>query len=414
MERRIERPASNIIPYPLTTHRNFIIYLHYKAISFQVSNRKTGSTGINMIYAVYGNQVEEMVLGLLEKSGALDHVKGQDVVFLKPNLVFSRPDWVGVLTDPRLVETMIKALKDKGIHHIIVGDGSGMGQSATKAFEYCGYTEMARRYDIHLVDLERDRFVEIPVKMDGPFRDLMIAKTVYESDFFVNIPIIKTHYQTMITCSMKNLKGTMPRAMKTKFHSVDLHKAIAQLNSVLKPDLILVDGLLGDMRNEAGHNTIALERIFLGDNPIEIDSVAADILGYRPRDIPHIAYAADAGLGCCDLNEIRIRSLNHPSKLVKLSAPPPVADLFPCQINAQGACSVCMGNLVFALERLKADGFLHPRLTFHIGQNARTTADSDMIQITVGKCVSPGHPIELVIDECPPSANSIYSKVASL
>ncbi len=191
MERRIERPASNIIPYPLTTHRNFIIYLHYKAISFQVSNRKTGSTGINMIYAVYGNQVEEMVLGLLEKSGALDHVKGQDVVFLKPNLVFSRPDWVGVLTDPRLVETMIKALKDKGIHHIIVGDGSGMGQSATKAFEYCGYTEMARRYDTHLVDLERDRFVEIPVKMDGPFRDLMIAKTVYESDFFVNIPSLK-------------------------------------------------------------------------------------------------------------------------------------------------------------------------------------------------------------------------------
>lgn len=350
---------------------------------------------------------------LLTESGALDRVKRGDVVVLKPNLVFSRPDWVGVLTNPGLVEAMIKALKEKGIHEILVGDGSGMGQSATKAFAYCGYTEMAKRYGIGLVDLEKDRFVELPVKMDGPFQKLMIAKTVYECDFFVNIPIIKTHYQTLITCSMKNLKGVMPRAMKTKFHSVDLHRAIAQLNSVLKPDLILVDGLLGDMRDDTGHNTVALERIFLGDNPVEIDSVVADILGYRPRDIPHIAHAAAAGLGSCDLNEIQIRSLNHPSKLIKRSAPPPVASRFPCEINAQGACSVCMSNLVFALERLKADGLLHSRLLFHIGQNAGTTAGSGKIEIGVGKCVSPDHPIDLMIDECPPSANSIYHRVVS-
>jgi uncharacterized protein (DUF362 family) len=321
---------------------------------------------------------------------------------------------VGVDTDPRVVEAMIKALKQKGVHNIIVGDGSGMGQSATKAFEYCGYTKMAKRYDIRLVDLEKDRFVEVPVKMDGPFQRLMIAKTVHDCDFFVNIPIIKIHYQTMITCSMKNLKGTMPRAMKTNFHSVDLHRAIAQLNSALKPDLILVDGLRGDMRNETGHNIIDLERIFLGNNPVEMDSVAADILGYRPRDIPHIVYAADAGLGSCDLDDIDIKPLNHPSKLVKLSAPPPVADRFPCRINAEGACCVCMSNLVFALERLKADGILSNRFTFHIGQQAEIDGDSGMTDIAVGKCVPTDRPTDVVISECPPSANSIYKKVAAI
>ncbi len=367
-----------------------------------------------MIHVIYGNQVDEMVFSLLEKSGVLDPVKKDDVVLLKPNLVFSRRDWIGVDTDPRVVEAMIKALKEKGVHNIVVGDGSGMGQSATKAFEYCGYTEMSKRYGIRLVDLEKDRFVEVPVKMDGPFRTLWISKTVHDCDFFVNIPLIKTHYQTMITCSMKNLKGTMPREMKTKFHSVSLHKAIAQLNSALKPDLILVDGLRGDMRNETGHNIIDLERIFLGNNPIEIDSLAADVLGYRPRDIPYIAYAADAGLGSCDLDAIEIKFLNHPSKLIKLSAPPPVADRFPCKINAQGACCVCMSNLVFALERLKDDGILSSRFTFHIGQLAKTTGDSGRTDIAVGKCVSRDLPVDLVIDECPPSANSIYKKVAAI
>lgn len=367
-----------------------------------------------MIHAIYGNQVEEMVFSLLEKSGALDRVKGNDTVLLKPNLVFSRKDWEGVDTDPRVVEAMIKALKDKGADDIIVSDGSGMGQSATKAFEYCGYTKMAKRYGIRLVDLEKDRFVEVPVKMDGPFRKLFIAKTVHDCDFFVNIPLIKTHYQTVITCSMKNLKGTMPREMKTKFHSVNLHRAIAQLNSVLKPDLILVDGLRGDMRNETGHNIIDLERIFLGTNPVEMDSVAADILGYHPRDVPYIAYAADAGLGICDLNDIEIKSLNHPSKLIKLSAPPPVADRFSCKINAEGACCVCMSNLVFALERLKADGILSNRFAFHMGQQAKITSDSGMIDIAVGKCVRADLPADTAITECPPSANSIYKKVVSI
>ena len=367
-----------------------------------------------MIHVIYGDQAEDMVFRLLEKSGALDRIQRNDVVLLKPNLVFSCEDWVGIDTDPRVVEAMIKALKEKGVHDIIVGDGSGMGQSATKAFEYCGYKKMAKQYGIRLKDLEKDRFVEVPVKMDGPFNTLMISKTVHDCDFFVNIPLIKTHYQSMITCSMKNLKGTMPRAMKTKFHSVNLHRAIAQLNSVLKPDLILVDGLRGDMRTGTGHNIINLDRIFLATNPVEMDSVVADILGYRPRDVPYIAYAADAGLGCCDLGDIDIKTLNHPSNLVKLSAPPPVADRFACRIDAEGACCVCMSNLVFALERLKADGILSSRFTFHLGQKAKIASDSGKIDIAVGTCVLSDLPTDLVIAECPPSANSIYNKAASI
>jgi len=367
-----------------------------------------------MIHVIYGNRVEEMVFSLLETSGALERVKKDDVVLLKPNLVFSREDWIGVDTDPRVVEAMIRALKDKGVHRIAVGDGSGMGQSATRAFEYCGYTDMAKRYGIRLVDLEKDSFVEVPVTMDGPFRTLFISKTVHDCDFFVNIPLIKTHYQTVITCAMKNLKGTMPRAMKTKFHSVSLHRAIAQLNSALKPDLILVDGLRGDMRNETGHNTIELDRIFLATNPVEMDSVAADILGYRPREVPYIAFAADAGLGSCDLDDIDIRALNHPTKLVRLSAPPPVAEQFPCRIDAEGACCVCMSNLVFALERLKADGLLSNRLTFHIGQQAGIAADAGGIDIAVGNCVRSDLPVDARISECPPSANSIYHQVVAV
>ena len=86
----------------------------------------------------------------------------------------------------------------------------------------------------------------------------------------INVPIMKAHNQTLVTCSLKNLKGTMPRSMKSAFHGVNLHRAIAQLDSVLVPHLIIVDGLQGDLHSESGHDPVVMDRIILGTNPVEV------------------------------------------------------------------------------------------------------------------------------------------------
>lgn len=366
------------------------------------------------IYIIYGNLVEEIVFRLIEESHALDGINRNDTVFIKPNLVVSRENWAGIDTDPRVVEALIKSLKNKGISRITLGDGSGMGYSSSKAFHYCGYTEMAARYGLHLIDLEKDRFVKLPVKTDGPFRELEIARAVYESDIFINVPIMKAHGQTLITCSLKNLKGTMPRSMKTRFHSVDLDMAIAQLNSVLKPDLIIVDGLKGDLSFELGHDPVVMERILLGTNPVEIDSVVADTLGYKPRDIGHIARSADAGLGRCDLKSIKIKSLNHPSKLKKIIPPVHFAARFPCTIDVEGACCTCMGNLIFALKRLRDQRLLSNRFAFYVGQKSKIEDERSEYTIAVGTCSTKKNHAHLNIEECPPSANLIYERVSHM
>ncbi len=119
--------------------------------------------------------------------------------------------------------------------------------------------------------------VKMPVRLKGPFKDLEIAQTVIECDYLINVPVMKAHGQTLITCSLKNLKGVMPRAMKTGFHGVDLDQAIAQLAGVVIPDLIIVDGIQGDLFSETGHHPVRMERILSGTNPVEVDSVAADV-----------------------------------------------------------------------------------------------------------------------------------------
>jgi uncharacterized protein (DUF362 family) len=365
------------------------------------------------VFIIYGNQVERMIRELVEKTGAMDRLHPDDTVMIKPNLLVSRQNWVGINTDPRIIEALVRSLKERGVHRITVGDGSGMGYSATKAFEYCGYKDMASRYGLHLVDLERDEFVKKPVRIEGPFKSVEIARTVLESDFFINVPLMKAHNETLITCSLKNLKGTMPRSMKTAFHGVNLHKAIAQLNSVLIPHVIIVDGLQGDLHSESGHDPVVMDRIILGTNPVEVDSVVADTLGYKPRDIRHIAYSADAGLGTCDLKRIRIQSLNRPSEIKHFSPPTHYSKRFPCSITAEGACCTCMGNFIFALERLNEKGLLSDRLSFLIGQNPKTPNQKKAFTIAVGQCASKLDGTDLCIDECPPTTSNIYQGVVS-
>jgi uncharacterized protein (DUF362 family) len=365
------------------------------------------------VVITYGSQVERMVRELIENAGAMDRLRPDDTVVIKPNLVVSRQNWAGIDTDPRVIEALVKSLKDRGVHRITIGDGSGMGYSATKAFDYCGYTELAACYGLRLVDLERDRFIKKPVRMEGPFKNIEIARTVLECDFFINVPVMKAHNETLITCSLKNLKGTLPRAMKTAFHGVNLHRAIAQLNSVLSPHLIIVDGLQGDLHSETGHDPVVMERIILGTNPVEVDSVVAETLGYAPRDIRHITYSADASLGTCDLKRIRIRSLNRPSQRKRFRPPAHYSKKFPCTIRAEGVCCTCMGNFIFALERLREKGLLSERISFLIGQNSTIPSGKKTLTVAVGKCASKQDGSDLRIDECPPSAGSIFQCIAS-
>ena len=142
--------------------------------------------------------------------------------------------------------------------------------------------------------------------------------------------------------------------------------------------------------------------------PVEVDSVATDILGSTPRSIQHIVHSAEAGLGNCDLDAIEVMSLNQPTTQVHFQAPAHYSRRFPCQIVAEGACCTCMGNLVFALERLQEQCLLSKQRTFLVGQQAQAHEGSTGMTIAVGHCAAAGNPqADIGIDVCPPRQESL-------
>lgn len=357
------------------------------------------------VSVIYGTDVPDMVAKLIERHDPFRNLSSNAKVVIKPNIVVSRSRWKGNNTDPAVVEQIIIHLKEKGIHNITVGDGSGMGNSATRAFDICGYREIAAKHTVALVDLEKDSFVQKKPPMKGPFSKLEIARTVAECDFLINVPVMKAHSQTKVTCSLKNLKGVMPRQLKTAFHGRDLDAAIAQLNSVVHPDFILVDGTYGDLRSEIGSDPVEIGMMLAGTDGAAVDRVAAGSLGFQTEDIRHVALTLRYRK--IDPALISTHYLNKPSRERSLTVDVDYSKRYPCSITAEGVCCTCLSNLLFALERLDKLGKLKKGHHFVIGQKGATTFSSEEVIIAAGKCATGRVKADISVDGCPVIAGDL-------
>lgn len=307
----------------------------------------------NQIYLSYGQRPQQMIGELLEAIDLAGMIPPGAQVGLKPNLVVARPSHEGATTSPELVEGVIQYLHRHQHTNLVIAEGSWIGDSTTKAFMICGYTKLAKKYNVPLVDLQKDAFYSQQV---GDL-ELKICQTMAEIDFLINLPVLKGHCQTKITCALKNLKGCIPDQEKRRFHSLGLHKPIAYLNQAITTDLIVVDGLMGDLDFEEGGNPVQMDRIIVGTDPVLIDSYVATLLGYGPEEISYLNIAAELGIGEIYNSATELNVLNSEHTVGRIRATRAVEHLAKFVVEKE-ACSACYGSLIHALGRLNDRGLL--------------------------------------------------------
>jgi uncharacterized protein (DUF362 family) len=341
-----------------------------------------------------------MARTLLEECLARDELRTLSLaaakIFLKPNLVTDHASSTGATTTPDLVAGVIEFLQDHGAADITVAEGSWTGCPTERAFRACGYFELARRYGVKLVDLKKDPWRKVAA---GDL-ELKICRRALETDLFVNLPVLKGHCQTGMTCALKNLKGCIPDEEKRRFHALGLHRPIALLASVLPTHLTLVDALCGDLLFEEGGTPVRLDRLILGRDPVLVDSYGASLMGFAPSQVEHLRMAAKLGVGSMALGSASLREIGQPppdpapvpASLARLTA----------RVEARDACSACYGGLLHALRRLEQDGVLAraPRRVC-VGQGFRHAAADGF---GVGSCAKG---FRHHVGGCPPSAAAI-------
>ena len=204
------------------------------------------------IYEIYGFAPHEMTMALMEAADVSAMLPKGGRVALKPNLVTVSPPEEGATPHPGVLSGAIEYLRGHGVKAIEVIEGSWVGANTRWAMAAAGYDKVCEKYGVPFYDLKQD--TSTPVKT--PFGPIAVCDRARTADFLINLPVLKGHCQTVMTCALKNCKGCIPDREKRRFHAAGLTKPIAALACALKPRLTIVDSICGDLDFEEGGNPV--------------------------------------------------------------------------------------------------------------------------------------------------------------
>ena len=361
----------------------------------------------NEIWRSYGTDFKDMTKRLLAAcnlkelifakcgAGSFDARIG-----IKPNLVCPTPASYGATTHPEVVAGIVEYLQENGFSNLFILEGSWVGDKTTDAFEYCGYNSLSNKYQVSLIDTQKDPVVT--QELDG--MRIRICKSVLEADFLINVPVLKGHCQTKITCALKNMKGIIPNAEKRRFHTEGLHHPIAALNTGVHQDFIVIDHICGDPYFEEGGSPLTKNCVMAALDPVLTDSYVASLLGFTKNDVDYILLAEKAGVGCADLSTLNLITLEGDA-----SDDTPLTERImeiDYAVDAFDSCSACYARLTDALYRLQEEGLLEKlNEKICIGQGYRGKTGV----LGVGNCTKD---FDCSVPGCPPTAEEIYQTIA--
>nr|WP_122012511.1 DUF362 domain-containing protein [Maliibacterium massiliense] len=349
----------------------------------------------DQIAVLYGADAHKMGYDIMQYADIAARLKPGMHIALKPNLVVGKPASSGATTTTALVEGVIDYLQAHGFDNITIMESSWVGDSTKRAYKVCGYEDLARRKGVGLLDLKNDSTHEVG--------GIAVCDAPIKADFLINLPVLKGHCQTVMTCALKNMKGCIPDREKRKFHTLGLHRPIAELSRILRPDVTIVDGLNGDLNFEEGGNPVPMNRVFLGFDPVKIDAYACRLMGIDVADVHYIGLAEKLGSGSARIDADSVIDINQDTYQGKRPVTSRSAQRLAKYIAEDQACSACYGSLIHALYRLDEMGQLHRiKQKICIGQGYKGK-DLDGC-VGVGNCT---RGCARHVGGCPPRADKI-------
>lgn len=348
----------------------------------------------NQIMMIHGRDYADMTCRLLEEAGLQELVPDRHArIGIKPNLVVAAEASGGATTHPEIVEGVVRYLQDRGYDNFCILEGSWVGDRTKRAYQVSGIGAVARKNGVDLLDLQTDTGTQKTVQ-GFP---LTICDQALALDFLINLPVLKGHCQTVMTCALKNHKGLIPNSEKRRFHTLGLHRPIAYLAAAFPNELIVVDNICGDLDFEEGGNPVVMDRILCGRDPVLMDAFACQVLGCDVEEVPYISLAEQLGVGSADVGAAEVIALNGGAAAAPGRPTGRVREL-AAYTAPRDACSACYGMLIHALDKLeRQDELWGHREKIGIGQGYRGKCGA----IGVGRCTAD---FDRSLSGCPPTA----------
>jgi uncharacterized protein (DUF362 family) len=346
------------------------------------------------IVKIKRNIKDSLVRALELIGGVRAFLQADDIALLKPNL----NDFES-FTSPQVVSGLIEILFDFNIKNVFIAESTFGNEHVTaNYFKKTGYTELAARYNIDLVNINKSRVIEKSVGRPLVLDTIRIGAEVGRATKIINLPVMKVHYATRVTLCLKNLKGLLAKEEKKHFHEIGLEKAIVDLNNTIPAALNIIDcTTCMESMGPKGGDVFNLNLLIAGANSGEVDAVGAEIMGFDVKEINHIhdyIVHNNIDLGGMEVVGNTIEEVRRPFKRVEMK------DTIPANftIHNINACSACANALLLSFKFMNNP----PTGNHHIFLGPKCNIDDEMPNgIGFGNCCIKQN-VAIKIKGCPP------------
>ncbi|WP_312561451.1 DUF362 domain-containing protein [Anaerospora sp.] len=244
---------------------------------------------------IVGQAISDLLAHL---GGISQFIQPGERVLVKPNMLEAVEKGLCVTTDPEVVRAVIRAVRQVGAIPV-VGDSPGT-TSTVKAAEKCGILAVCQEENVELAAFDETTEVAYP---DGiTLKKFTIARRLAEVDKVISLAKMKTHTFMGATGATKNLFGCIVGMQKAQFHlrmqaRQEFAAMLIDLASCVKPVLAIIDGVMGMEGNGPRNgNPIKAGVILGGANCFAVDVVMAEMMGFKPEQLPVTALALKRNL----------------------------------------------------------------------------------------------------------------------
>lgn len=290
----------------------------------------------DLVVASSGNPAQLLQAALSPLGGIKAFVKSGQRVLIKPNLGWARKPEEAATTNPDIIATLIKMCREAGAKDISLWDHTC--DNYQFVFTLSKLKEVAQKNGASIYSAHGENvYVGVDIPKGKILKRTKIIKALQTADVIINVPIAKQHYATELTLGLKNMMGVVWDMVE--FHRVNLHQAIADLNTLFKPNLIIMDAIriLIDNGPKGPGKVQTPNLVIAGKDPVAIDAYAAGLfkkprrkgsdsskvlpqqytggdvefsdISWKPEEIPHIRMAHEHGLGEINLAKLNIKKV---------------------------------------------------------------------------------------------------------
>lgn len=272
--------------------------------------RTAPAAGPSDLAIAHGTSPGELTRKAVDAIGGMGRfVKSGNVVVVKPNASFLNGLRDATTTDPEVVGQVVAMCKEANakrvivMDHILCGsvkDGFGPMSGIGEAVESAGGEVIA--YDAG----DDAHGVATAIPGGKAMSQTYIYPEYLQADVVITVPKAKHHSGAGLTLGMKNFIGAT--ANMGDFHGYDLHQAIADVNTLVRPTLSVIDASVVLTENgPGGPGPVAqIGQVIASADIVAADSYACTLFGKTASDVPYIIHGAEAGLGSADYTKLKI------------------------------------------------------------------------------------------------------------